>query len=88
MKQGFLCQEMAGIAEVIECINDWRSQGCRFVYNMDGQIDSESTLVHHFTTFGDLPKDMEKFSDADEELWKDEKEFMQLKKRWKSIYEK
>lgn len=79
---------MAGIAEVIECINDWRSQGCRFVYNMDGQIDSESTLVHHFTTFGDLPKDMEKFSDADEELWKDEKEFMQLKKRWKSIYEK
>ena len=86
-KQGFLVQEMCGLNEVLECINDWRSQGCRFVFRMSGKADADHCLFYNLTTYGDLPEDMaELWSDMDEEMWQDEQEYKDMKKWWENEY--
>lgn len=88
MKQGFLTQEMASLNEVTECINDWQSEGCRFVFTMEGKTDASGIHVYHFNTYGDLPKDMEMWSEIDEENWSDEPEYQRMKAWWEKEYGK
>lgn len=86
-KQGFLVQEMCGLQEVLECINSWRSQGCRFVFKMNGKADNDHCLFYNLTTYGDLPEDMAEFwSEMDEEMWKDEQDYKDMKKWWENEY--
>ena len=87
-KQGFLVQEMCGLQEVSECINDWRSQGCRFVFKMYGKADENHSIIYSLYTYGDLPGDMAEFwSDMDEEMWNDEPEYKVLKEWWENEYD-
>ncbi len=81
-KQGYIGMEMTSLEEVMDIINDYRSQGLRFVYNIDGHMSADGNLVHSFTTYGDLTEEMEELCEDDEELWGDNEEYQRLKGWW------